>query len=185
MANCNLDYIPPRLHQNEKPLIEEFSIGEFLFRRCSEEDLSNPYKKISIIELSHNRSLNDELQSLPEDVLFNIDPNNPDITYKNEVVCNLRIISLNGDNVFLKPYEQNKNDIDYLATLELIHDPLPCMYHHCVFRVTLNNELIDTYEKYNNTIKKLNKIRAAIKLELASMIYTRTIDQENDINMGN
>ncbi|MDD5150946.1 MAG: hypothetical protein PHC28_10810 [Flavobacterium sp.] len=178
--NCDLDHIPERLHQNNNPLIENFSIGEFLYRRCDKEDLSNPYLKISLTELSHNRSLNGNNRSYPNDVLFDIKKDNNTKIIPDKVVCNLIIKSLNDDYKYIKKFEETKTNIVYNAVLCLLHQPEPCMYHHCVFRIILDGVII-TYDNYKTTLNKLNKIKTAIKTEIASMIYTGEIDQNREI----
>lgn len=177
--NCDLEYIPERLHQNNNPLIETFSIGEFLYRRCSEEELSNPYLKISLTELSHNRSLSGDNLSYPEDVLFDINDNDIEVI-PDKVVCILIIKSLNEDLKYLKSFDEIKNEVPHNAIICLLHEPEPCMYHHCVFRIILDGVIV-TYDNYKATLNKLNKIKTAIKTEIASMIYTNEIDQNREI----
>ena len=53
--NCTLDYIPSQLKTCEKPIIDNFEVGEALYRRCTVEELQNPFRNITIGELSHNR----------------------------------------------------------------------------------------------------------------------------------
>ena len=73
MTDCELSHIPKRLHTEDKPIISIFVDGEFLYRRCNLSESENPYLKISLAELSHNRSGHlDNIISNRKDVLFNI-----------------------------------------------------------------------------------------------------------------
>src|ERR1017187_2474609 len=135
MDNCTLTYMPSRLHTYNKAVIERFGIGEFLYRRCNPEEIENPFKRITIGELSHNRGglMNDVLCN-PDDVLFSIRANEDFQNYKEKVVCILEIKNLNSENKYKKQYTQKKDNIDFVGVMELLHDPVPCMYPHCVFR---------------------------------------------------
>jgi len=179
MYNCQLRYIPINLHYESKSIIFEFEIGEFLYRRCKPEELENPFQSISITELSHNRSGDAKNPLCAEnDVLYNIS-NDENERYINRVVCTLEIKSLNENKGYKKTYSQQKNDKKYFCSMELIHEPDPFMYPHCVFRISINDETI-TYENYDSTIKKLNQIRNQLKDELASMILRKQISMNDN-----
>jgi len=84
MQGCRLAYIPDRLHTNDRPIINEFEVNENLYLRCKAEDLENPYRGVTITELSHNRSgLKDNIICNPDDVLYNIKQNKPIEKYEN------------------------------------------------------------------------------------------------------
>lgn len=183
MPECSISYIPVRLKRNNRPIIETFEVGEHLYMRCNPTDLENPYKNISITELSHNRAgLQADILCNPDDVLFSIKTEELVEKYTDKVVCTLRVISLNEGNKYKKVYKQTKKDtgtnqdIEYTGVIELIHEPEPCMYPHCVFRVWVNDEKI-TYDNHKHTLSKLHEIRAHIKEELASMIISRQVSQ--------
>lgn len=179
MSNCSLNYIPDRLKRNNRPIINKFEIGEFLYMRCPPESLSNPYRSISITELSHNRSgLKSEILCNPEDVLFSILEKEHFEKYANKEICTLEIVSLNESNNYRKTFKEEKESIEFEGILELLHEPEQCMYPHSVFRVWLNNEIV-TYDNHKNTLGKQTKIRNRIKEELASMIIQRRVSQEN------
>ncbi|HEY0297986.1 MAG TPA: hypothetical protein VGB84_02080 [Arachidicoccus sp.] len=114
--------------------------------RCSSEVKTNPYKGIIAVELSHNRAGENNSISEPDDVLWNIDPNKGFQRHQDKVICTIKIKSLAEGAAFPKTYTQTKNDKDYVGTMDLIHDPVKCMYPHSLFRVKINDELID----YNN-----------------------------------
>ena len=101
MQECPLPYIPSRLQIKNRLRIEQFEIGEFLYLRCKPEVLNNPYRDISITELSHNRSgLKDNILCNPDDVLYCIKENEAFEKYPDMEVCTLEIISLNEHNKF-------------------------------------------------------------------------------------
>ncbi len=178
MQECTLDYIPDRLVMGDKPVIDTFEVGEYLYRRCHPADLENPFRTISPIELSHNRAgLKQEVLCNPDDVLFSINEGEEFHTYESMVVCTLEIKTLTQNNIYCKQYTQKKDEKDITATLELLHDPEPCMYPHSVFRVKINGETI-TLQNYKETLKKLNEIRNQIKDEIVSMIKRREVSQD-------
>ncbi len=180
MQECLLPYIPTRLHTNDKPIIEQFEVGEYLYMRCTLDQLSNPYKSISITELSHNRSgLKDNILCNPDDVLFSITQDEEFGKHENLDICTLEIISLNAGGKFNKLYTESKNEITYTGRLELLHEPESCMYPHCVFRVWLNNDRV-TYDNYKATLKKVQKIKTEMKEELASMIRKKQVSQDDN-----
>ena len=180
MQECPLPYIPSRLHKKNKPIIEQFEVREFLYMRCKPEVLSNPYKYISITELSHNRSgLAKNILCNPDDVLYSIKENESFEKYVEMEVCTLEIKSLNENYKFKKNFTESKDGNNHTSILELFHEPEPCMYPHSVFRVWLNDEKV-TYDNYKTTLKKTHKIRNAIKEELASMIRRKQVSQEDD-----
>jgi len=116
MQQCSLNYIPERLHQNDKLPINFFEVGEFLYRRCDKKDLDNPFKTISITELSHNRSgLKGNVFCNEPDVLFNINADEVIEKYNDKVVCVLEIKNLNENNTYKKTYTQEKNNITITA----------------------------------------------------------------------
>jgi hypothetical protein len=179
MQKCELKYISERLHTNAKGIITQFEVGEFLYRRCRPEFLSNPFKEISIVELSHNRGgLKNNPLCNPDDVLLSIRENESFETYSEEVVCTLEIKSLNPNNKYRKEYSQTKDGDEYYCVMELLHEPEPCMYPHSVFRVKINDELV-TYANHKHTLGKLKTIRTSLKDELASMIITKSVNQND------
>ena len=178
MKVCNLDYIPERLHRNNRTPIDIFEIGEQLYMRCHPHVIENPYKDISITELSHNRSgLQSETLCNPRDVLFNIKEEESEQQYSELMVCTIAIKSLNDESKYFKIFRDDKNSVESVGSIELIHEPEDCMYPHCVFRVKLNSKIV-TYNNYKQTLKKSNRIRAAMKEEFASMIVQGKLSQE-------
>lgn len=175
---CTLTYIPDRLHSTNKQPITQFSVGEFLFRRCKPEELANPFAAISLTELSHNRSgLREQALSLPDDVLFNILENDPVEIYELEV-CPLEIIDLNESNQYSKFFEEEKNGERIIVRMDLLHDPAPCMYPHCIFRIWVG-DIVVNFDNYKASLGRYNQIRTKIREELASMIVTKNISQES------
>ncbi len=177
MEACTLPYIPERLHTNNRLVIEDFSIGEFLFRRCKPDHLDNPFASISLVDLSHNRGGSDGMLSLPSDVLFNIRVDEDTEIYQDHEVVALEIISLNQENRYNKYFTQKKDGTEIIARMEILHDPEPCMFPHCIFRIWIGDDLV-TYDNYNSTLKKLTEIRNKIREELSSMRVKKVIDQD-------
>jgi hypothetical protein len=178
MPTCEISYIPERLHSLDRPPINKFAVGELLYFRCTSEELDNPFTKISIAELSHNRSGEHGSLGGQDDVLFNILPGNNFERYPGLEICTLQIVELKEDGTYSKDFQQEKNQQLHNANLQLIHDPLPCMYPHCVFRVTLDGTLI-TKSNFKDTIGKLKEIKNKIKQEIASMILIKEVSQNS------
>lgn len=179
MQQCTLTYIPTRLHQDDKPIINYFVVGELLYRRCKPEELDNPFKNISITELSHNRSgMEENVLCNAADVLYNINPDELFEKHETKVVCVLVIKDLSETNGYKKNYTEEKQNETYNCVIELFHEPEPCMYPHCVLRVWVNNEVI-TFKNYDKTIKKLHQIRTQLKEELAAMILKKQVSQND------
>ena len=171
---CVLKHIPERLHTNSKPIINEFKVGEEIYRRCKPEELENPFTSISIADLSVNRQGMDKEMSQPEDVLINILECGAE-NYNLEI-CTLEIKSLLENNTFHKEFTEEKNGVKFKAEMKLIHAPDCCMYPHCEFRVWLDNEHI-TISNFSIKLKKLKGIKAELRHELAKMIIQKEIRQ--------
>jgi hypothetical protein len=170
MPECSIPYIPPRLKTDNRPALEEFQVGEFLYMRCRPESIQNPYKSISITELSHNRSgPNENALCNPDDVLYSIREDENFEKYVGLEICTLEIVSLNENNRYIKEYMQEKDGVPNHGKIELLHEPEPCMYPHSVFRIWFNGDIV-TYNNYDSTIGKFKKLRTQIKEEIASMI---------------
>lgn len=179
MQECLLHYIPNRLHTNERQIIDEFEVNENLYKRCNPEDLKNPYRAGTLSELSHNRSgLKEDILCNPDDVLYNIKPEEQAEKYEGLKVCTIRIKDLNNENRYMKTFSEIKNGETFKAEIELFHNPIPCMYPHSVFRISLNGQKV-TYENYKQTLKKVHKIRNSIREELSSMIWKRELSQSD------
>lgn len=178
MKKCSLTYIPKRLHWDNKPTIEEFEVGDIVYRRCKKEELENPYTSLSLTELSHNLGTSKNIEiSKEKDTLFSI-IESEDIEVYNLEICTLTIKSLNHLNSYTKKFEENKNGKIYIAKMDFLHDPVSCMYPHCIFRIWLNDVVI-TFQNYKTTLKTTNKIRTEIRQELGSMIRRKEISQDS------
>lgn len=180
MPGCYLNYIPDRLHWNNRPVITEFAVGDIIYRRCFPEELDNPYATISLADLSHNIGTNAEVViSYEKDVLLSIRPDEEFENYEDKITCTLVIKSLNPNNCYNKPFGPvKKGNVDYQATMEFIHNPDTCMYPHSVFRIIMNGSEV-TMDNYKQTLgnKSLSKLRTLIRDEIASMIRRRVIEQ--------
>jgi hypothetical protein len=177
---CQIDYIPERLHYtSKKPLIEKFYVGDILFRRCTLDELDNPYKSISLYDLSHNIGIVNNVEiSLAEDVLFSIKEDEEIKIYQNKIPCELKIKDLDTDNLYNKCFESFDKVI-----LLLKHDPCTCMYPHCVIEIVFN-EVIVTKDNYYETLgdkknKNAKRLREFVRQELASIVVTRYISQND------
>ncbi len=171
---CDLPYIPERLHQNGRVSIPSFNVGEFVYRRARPNELENPFAKISLTDISVNRSGRNQELSIPDDVLFSIRNEEDFEVYTDLEICTLQIKDLNRENQYAKQFSDDED----LLTIKLLHDPVECMYAHSVFEIALNNEIV-TFDNYANTLKakRHRKLRSQVRQELATMIIQRTISQ--------
>jgi len=133
--DCLLDYIPQYLHTNDKPIVKEFYIGEELYYRCKAGECKKPYDKISLYDISHNRNFHDGNQYPMEDVLYNIREEDPFEKYESDIVV-LKINELSKEQTFLKELV-SQSDPKIKACITLVHEPLPCMYPHSVFEISI------------------------------------------------
>lgn len=174
MCECKLEYIPKRLHKNGRIAIGEFQNGERLYFRCNPNEIDNPYLKISLADLSHNRS-GFPVGNLSErdDVLWNIVQSKNFERHTDKGICTLEIEKMEY-NKYHKSFTQDKNGTVNTAYFELIHDPEECMYPHCIFKLTLNGEHIKI-ETYKESLKRLSEIKDQIKHDLAAMILTEKL----------
>lgn len=181
--DCKLSYIPHYLHLNNKPIIDRFNIGEELYYRCSGFSCKKPYDQISLYDISHNRNFSDKKKFPKEDVLLNIEENQPEERYDSDIVT-LRIDVLGNRSTFVKKIISRDNE-DLTAEIKLIHDPLPCMYPHSVFEVSLGGEIV-TRENYKSTLGKSNRtmknLRSDIRQELTSIIQTGSINSAQEVS---
>lgn len=179
---CTLPHIPIRLHSDNKITVNDFFIGEELYYRCSSGECAKPYQSISLYDISHNRNFGDNKKYPKEDVLFNIDMNTKIEKYENKEINVSVINTLNNDNTFEKTIV-SEDASELIAKILLTHDPLPCMYPHCVFKISLN-EITVTKENYDEVLNKKSRIfkniRRDIRLELTSIIYSSRLDNDSD-----
>jgi hypothetical protein len=169
---CQLNYIPGRLHTNDREALQIFSVGEFLYRRCKPEEMTNPYNTISLAEISHNRAGDTQnIISEANDVLYNIVPAAEGERHADMMVCHIVIKDLDEKGQYDKSFSDDKGNV---ARMRLLHDPDPCMFPHCVFRVWYNEEVA---KMENRNYTRNGKIRIQLKHELASMIYTNILTQ--------
>lgn len=182
---CSLDYIPDHLHTNDKPIVEEFTVGEKLYYRCKAKNLKKPYDHISLYDISHNRDFGDSDTYKENDVLFNIIEEDDRTQYENLDVIVLEIQNIEKNSTYLKEIK-SLNDPDIVAIIKLKHAPVPCMYPHSVFELSVNGTIIDN-ENYVKTLGKDNRtyknLRSDIRQELTSIIQTKNIDSSNDIEI--
>lgn len=170
-------YIPNHLYSNNKPIINLFNIGDVLYHRCSYEKLGNPYLSITITDLSHNIGVNNgNVISSKEDVLYSIKRDELIQKY-DQAICELEIVSLNVNSNYHKFFYQIKNEKEIKGEIKLLHQPVPFMYPHCIFRVWIDDVIV-TYDNYKASLKKVNEIRTAIKHEFTKMIRRQEISQE-------
>ena len=180
--DCLLDYIPEYLHSNNKPIVKKFAIGEELYYRCKAGECKKPYDKISLYDISHNRNFCNEQQYPKEDVLFNTIESDPSTTYDSRIVV-LKITKLSKEETFSKELVSQSNS-SLKARITLLHDPLPCMYTHSVFEISIDGTIINK-NNYNSTLGKRNmsykNLRSDIRQELTSIIQTGIIDPNQGI----
>jgi hypothetical protein len=133
---CSNPKIPKRLHRNNRLPNQTFEPKEILFERFKirvpfHEWVNNNTVSASIFQFKREGdSFNRELYSLsPLDVLFNIEIDGGDLTdygvmgFKCETVKNCA------------PYVDEMNNV---FSMNIIHDPNPCMYPHTIIKVFKN-----------------------------------------------
>ncbi len=174
---CKIDYIPSRLHTNNRQDINEFYIAERLFRRCKEEEKINPFDTISLSDVSVNREgSGDNKLSLPEDVLYNMNPDNGKGEKLNLSISYLNILELNNQNQYFKilcSYNVNTSLTD-ICQICLKHKKEDCNYSHSAFVFCYNGVEISNFEIYKNTWKN-KKLRTKCKNELSKMIIKEEV----------
>lgn len=186
MGCCNLEYIPERLHNSENNnIIDVFYVSDILYRRASDQILENPYASVTLSDLSHNIGTNNNVVlSEKDDVLFSI-LEEEDLQVYNLNVVTLKVISLNKDGQYDKVFECDKNK-GLKVRLLLSHNPVCCMYPHCVFRFFVYNddgkEVEVSFENYPMTLKlkKFKYLRDRLRHELSLMIIREVISY-NDV----
>lgn len=182
---CPLEYIPTHLHTESKPLVEEFVVGEQLYYRCKGEFCKKPYDNISLYDISHNRNFNSPDLYNKEDVLYNILPDDPLERYENLNISTLVITKITNDITYIKELVSSF-DVNLKVVIKLIHQPVACMYPHCVFEISINNQVI-TSDNYNDLLNKRNKtyksLRKSIRQEITSLIQSGQIDDSVDIEI--
>ena len=183
MQECTLPYIPQRLHSVGKEIVSYFNIGEELYYRCNIEECTKPYQKLSkLYDISHNRNFGNNISFPKDDVLFDINPHSEQEIIPNKHVNVSTIKALSKNNTFEKSI-QSDDDPSVVLSIKLLHDPLPCMYSHCVFEISLN-EVVITDENFASTLGKSNKqnknLRRDIRQELTSIIYSNIIDSNSE-----
>lgn len=171
--DCPLDYIPDRLHTNDRQPINEFGLHELLFRRCKLEEKENPFAKISLVDLSVNRQgeIGEELCK-PDDVLFNTHPEEGHIQarFDDQVIVVLEILEIAPSNTYEKLFEEDANN----CRIILRHRPDPCNFSHSAFEIFYNQTEV-TYENWKNTLGKNNKLRTKCRQEMAKMILREEV----------
>lgn len=180
--DCNLDYIPTRLHTKDKPVLETFGIGEELYYRCKENECQKPYDQIPLFDISHNRNFSNKEGYPKEDVLFNINEADDLVKYDSNIVV-LIITELENSKTYFKELK-SENEPGLKVHIKLLHDPVPCMYTHSVFEISINETIISK-ENYKKILGKKNikfkNLRSDIRQELSSIIQTGRIDSSQDI----
>lgn len=186
MVFCNLEYIPKRLHHSdERKIIDTFYVSDILYRRVSDKFLDNPYSAVTLSDLSHNIGINNQIEiSKKSDVLFSILEGEDFEVYDSFKVLALKVISIDENNHYDKVFNCEKNT-NLKVRLLLSHDPVCCMYPHCVFRFYIYNdddhEIEVTYENYSSTLgdkKKYKYLRDKLRHELSLMIIREAISYD-------
>jgi len=172
---CDLDYIPSHLHWNSRPKVHQFYVNEKLYWRCKPENADNPYKAVSLVDISVNRSgTSDFFFSYPDDVLFDTS-NSENERYINKIPLMLEIkrVKLYDASLIIRV-----EDIEDFVGIQLIHDPLKCNYAHSLFRFRFQGQTVD-WNNYDKTLGKKNKtrsrLRRACKDEISKMIIREEI----------
>ncbi|MBW6481506.1 MAG: hypothetical protein K0B10_00455 [Vicingaceae bacterium] len=172
---CNLDYIPLRLHWNNKPVIDKFEIGEKLYYRVNPDEVVQiPYKFLvkTLSDISVNRSGLNNKYSQKEDVLFSISEIENFEKYEGKEVVFFNLVK---EELF--PYFIESQDKSNQLEIQLLHDPVVCNYSHSIFRFILNGK-IQTFDNFNIELGKSNRqmktLRKKARLYLHNLIVAKT-----------
>lgn len=182
---CSLSYIPRRLHSNGRPDIPDFFIGELLFRRCPPEIKDDPFGKISLIDLSVNRSgKSGSPISFPKDVLLNFAPTEKTagVEQFNEEIVALELKEVNHHKTYVKSRiiqreitkGKNKSIDAHSCCICLKHKKIECNYSHCTFEVYFDG-VEQTFENYSKSLGKHNSLKTWCKNEIAKMIIKEEV----------
>lgn len=181
---CALNYIPIHLVRNGRKNLDKFFLGEFLYYRCEEAVKLNPFDKISLIDLSHNRSGTwFNFLSVPEDVLYNTNPLKPEKKINLSIAC-LKIEEL-VDNTYIKEIKEPPDNPatplipdQLVCIIKLKHKPIECNYSHCAFEFYYNGVEV-TLKNSNATLghksSKPTKLRTRCKHEISKMIIKEVV----------
>lgn len=107
-----------------------------------------------------------------DDVLLDIREGENEERYKGFEIAEIKIDKV-SNGTYEKSFEYKKGETLIIAKITLLHDPEPCMYPHCVFRIWLGDTKVD-YQNYNDTLKKAHQLRTLIRQELATMVRCGT-----------
>lgn len=182
MEPCNIPYIPEKLHSNDKAEVQVFFVGELLFRRCQEGEIENPFEKISLYDLSVNRSGREGEFSIEEDVLWNLMPEKVNGERIDASVARLVIKELTEDGQYYQTlshqYQNQEQTVLLECVIELLHDKLPCNYAHCIFQFTFNGTKVER-DNYKETLGRkgtaMSELRTRCKHEISKMILRREV----------
>jgi len=178
---CSLHYIPKRLHARGRQNINKFYVGEYLFRRCEEADKLNPFLKISLVDLSVNRSGKRYKISKPEDVLYNTNPQ----SYGGAEILDLsiaflKISELDKTDNYNKSYTHTKPGINggtsqtNTCKILLKHKKEECNYAHSAFEIYYDNTE-QTFSNYSKLLQRNNPLKSWCKNEIAKMIVKEEV----------
>lgn len=195
MGECEIPYIPARLHTGDRAEISTFEVGELIFRRTPQSLANNPFG-ISLVDISVNRKGLSGMSPLSEgnDVLYNVTPEKYSGEFIDGLITTLVIRSLTEKSTYKfiakpakktlppnaesSPNRLNQEEINNtVCEMELCHKPTPCNYAHCAFEIKLNGQEV-TYENYKSTLghKKYTEVRDKVRLELVEMMLTEEIE---------
>ena len=131
---------------------------------------------MSLYDLSINREgKKNHPISKPSDVLYDITESENEFYQTSYIILKINEIS--------KPYYYKKKIIQkdsdnksHEVIIELIHDPLPCMYPHSIFRFFHDNQIV-TKENFKNTLgkKSQKRLRQKCRDSLTRMIVEKKV----------
>lgn len=177
MPQCNVTYIPEHLHQQDRTIIPDFFESEKLYWRLGDHPPVAPYSKISLYDISCNRSGEENSLSMEDDVLWNIDPNKPFQRYQSEITT-LSVRKLAPETPTSITIQNPQPSTGLYVTMSLIHDPLPCNYAHTMFVFDLIDGTRVTKENYSETFQKkpYKRLRQSCRDILHKAVIRKEID---------
>ena len=186
MKPCSNSLIPERLHTNDKPEVQNFDVGDNVYRRCNDAWIDDPFGQVSLYDLSLNRAtLAGETVSLPDDVLLNIEAESQDNLYYKEATITLTIMEVDAAiGSYYKLLSSQSDTLsdgtvrDHELSILLKHDCLACNYAHCVIELRYDGEVVNK-DNYSALLGKkkgaAKRLRNAARIEIEAMITYRQL----------
>ena len=141
---CSVLNIPARLHTAGRLKDPNFDEDEVVYRRFSVPGPKEAWSmagndpSVNIFKLNEDSYNRSKYCEEPEDVLFNVIPEDDGRHYTDAGILSLQIQKLKeSESEFIITENGNKRRF----TFSIEHDPLPCMYPHTNVNIMENGEI--------------------------------------------